>query len=149
MSVIMTLQMHGDPDRLEAFAAENEAVARGIADKAKEHGLIAHRFYGTDDGRQARDARRGGLGRPVASIADAPRSGPRTAERNAFVSFSACLPPWEILLGRHARPRRWASRSCRRDSTACLTSSSRTLTGRTSAVQSSSGCAESSCAGAD
>lgn len=50
MSVIMTLQMQGDPDRLEAYAAENEDSMRGIADKAKQHGLIAHRFYGSDDG---------------------------------------------------------------------------------------------------
>ncbi|HZD86540.1 MAG TPA: hypothetical protein VE088_00875 [Gaiellaceae bacterium] len=50
MSVIMTLQMHGDPDRLEAFAAENQDSIRGISDKAKEHGLTAHRFYGSDDG---------------------------------------------------------------------------------------------------
>lgn len=50
MSVIMTLQMPGDRDRLEAFAAENKESLRGIADKAKEHGLIAHRFYGSDDG---------------------------------------------------------------------------------------------------
>ena len=50
MSVIMTMQLRGDPDRLETFAEENAASIRGIADKAKEHGLIAHRFYGTDDG---------------------------------------------------------------------------------------------------
>ena len=50
MSVIMTLHMHGDPGRLEAFAAEDKDAIRGIADKAKQHGLIAHRFYGSDDG---------------------------------------------------------------------------------------------------
>ena len=50
MSVIVTLQMHGDPDRLEAYASENEESVRGIADKAKQHGLVAHRFYGSDDG---------------------------------------------------------------------------------------------------
>ncbi|HZT90505.1 MAG TPA: hypothetical protein VFA05_00545 [Gaiellaceae bacterium] len=50
MSVIMTLQMRGDGERLEAYAAENEDSMRRIADKAKEHGLIAHRFYGSDDG---------------------------------------------------------------------------------------------------
>jgi hypothetical protein len=50
MSVIMTLQMRGDPDRLEKFAAENTDSVRGLADKAKEYGVIAHRFYGTDDG---------------------------------------------------------------------------------------------------
>ena len=50
MSVIMTMQLRGDPDRLEAFAAENAESMQAIADKAKEHGLIAHRFYGSDDG---------------------------------------------------------------------------------------------------
>jgi quinol monooxygenase YgiN len=50
MSVIVTLQMQGDPGQLEAFAAENKESVRAIADKAKEHGVIAHRFYGTDDG---------------------------------------------------------------------------------------------------
>lgn len=50
MSVIMTLQMDGDPGRLEAYAAENKEAIGGIADRAKEHGLIAHRFYGSDDG---------------------------------------------------------------------------------------------------
>ena len=50
MSLIMTLQMRGDPNRLEAFAAQNKEKMRAIADKAKEHGVIAHRFYGSDDG---------------------------------------------------------------------------------------------------
>lgn len=50
MSVIMTMQLRGDPDRLEAFASENAGSMHAILDKAKEHGLIAHRFYGTDDG---------------------------------------------------------------------------------------------------
>jgi quinol monooxygenase YgiN len=51
MSVIMTLQMHGDPGRLEEYAAENKELLSAIVNKAKEHGVIAHRFYGTDDGR--------------------------------------------------------------------------------------------------
>jgi hypothetical protein len=50
MSVIMTIQINGDPNRLEAFAAENEETLRGIVDKAKQHGVIAHRFYGSDNG---------------------------------------------------------------------------------------------------
>lgn len=50
MSVIVTMQMRGDRDRIEAFAAENADKMRAIADKAIEHGVIAHRFYGTDDG---------------------------------------------------------------------------------------------------
>ena len=50
MSVIMTFRAAGDPDELERRAAENPEAMRSIADRAKEHGLIAHRFYGSDDG---------------------------------------------------------------------------------------------------
>ena len=51
MSVIVTIQFEGDPDKLERYAAENQEHMRGIAEQAKEHGLIAHRSYGTTDGR--------------------------------------------------------------------------------------------------
>src|SRR5581483_3935363 len=51
MSVIMTLQLHGDPGRLETYAAENKELLARILDRAKQHGVIAHRFCGTDDGR--------------------------------------------------------------------------------------------------
>jgi hypothetical protein len=50
MSVIMTLRAKGDPQELERRAAEEPDRIRAIADRAKEHGLIAHRFYGSDDG---------------------------------------------------------------------------------------------------
>ena len=50
MSVIMTFRTKGDPNELERRAAENPDAMRGIAARAKERGLIAHRFYGTDDG---------------------------------------------------------------------------------------------------
>jgi hypothetical protein len=46
MSVIMTMVANGDPDELERLTGADPAKARAIADKAKEHGLIAHRFYG-------------------------------------------------------------------------------------------------------
>ena len=42
MSVIMTFRATGDPDELERRAAENPEAMRSIADRAKEHGLIAH-----------------------------------------------------------------------------------------------------------
>ena len=48
MSVIMTFRVAGDPDKLEQLAAEKGDVLRGIADRAKEAGVIAHRFYGSD-----------------------------------------------------------------------------------------------------
>ena len=48
MSVIMTLWMHGDPAAIERYAAENPEKMSGVMDHAVEHGLIAHRFYGSD-----------------------------------------------------------------------------------------------------
>ena len=48
MSVIMTFRVAGDPDKLEQLAGENGDVLRGISERAKEHGIIAHRFYGSE-----------------------------------------------------------------------------------------------------
>jgi hypothetical protein len=50
MSVIMTLQVAGDPKALEQFASDNTEKSRDVLEAAKRHGLIAHRFYGSDDG---------------------------------------------------------------------------------------------------
>ena len=50
MSVIMTLSLQGDPEKLEEYAAANADEIRGIADTARGYGAIAHRFYGSDDG---------------------------------------------------------------------------------------------------
>jgi hypothetical protein len=48
MSVIMTLRVTGDAAKLEQMAGQNPDRIRSIAERAKEHGLIAHRFYGSD-----------------------------------------------------------------------------------------------------
>ena len=48
MSVIMTLWQRGDPKGLEQFATEHHGEMQSILESAKAHGLIAHRFYGTD-----------------------------------------------------------------------------------------------------
>ena len=48
MSMIMTLWTPGDPEKLEQYASENKEQLQSILERAKEHGLIAHRFYGTD-----------------------------------------------------------------------------------------------------
>lgn len=48
MSVIMTLQMRGDPAAAERYAAENQDAMAAIVERAVSHGLIAHRFYGAD-----------------------------------------------------------------------------------------------------
>ena len=50
MSVIMTLQVVGDPKAVEQFASDNTEKARSILEAAKRHGLIAHHFYGSEDG---------------------------------------------------------------------------------------------------
>lgn len=50
MSVLMTLRINGDPAAMEKRAAADPDSIRAIADDAKNHGLIAHRFYGSDDG---------------------------------------------------------------------------------------------------
>lgn len=50
MSVIMTLWVHGDPSKLEEFANRDPDGLRAIADQARSHGVIGHRFYGSDEG---------------------------------------------------------------------------------------------------
>jgi hypothetical protein len=50
MSVIMTLRAKGDPHELERRAAGNPDGIRAISDRARQHGVIAHRFYGSEDG---------------------------------------------------------------------------------------------------
>lgn len=50
MSVIMTLEAKGDPKGLEQFANQNREKMQAVLEAAKQHGLIAHRFYGSDDG---------------------------------------------------------------------------------------------------
>ncbi len=50
MSVIMTLVTAGDQKALEQFVSDNTEKTQGILEAAKRHGLIAHRFYGSDDG---------------------------------------------------------------------------------------------------
>jgi heme-degrading monooxygenase HmoA len=50
MSVIMTMKLQGDPTKMEQVAKDDaDRLARLIA-ASKEHGVIAHRFYGSDDG---------------------------------------------------------------------------------------------------
>jgi len=51
MSVIMTLQAAGDPKGLEQFVSDNPEQAQRVLEAARRHGLIAHRFHGSDDGR--------------------------------------------------------------------------------------------------
>jgi hypothetical protein len=48
MSVMMTLWIKGDPNKLEEIARNDPDRLRAISDRAKEHGAIAHRFYGSE-----------------------------------------------------------------------------------------------------
>lgn len=48
MSVIMTMWVQADPNALEKYAADNPGALKAIADVAVKHGLIAHRFYGSE-----------------------------------------------------------------------------------------------------
>ena len=48
MSVIMTLRVAGDPEKLEQLARENPDSIRGISERGKSAGVIAHRFYGSE-----------------------------------------------------------------------------------------------------
>jgi hypothetical protein len=48
MSVIMTLWLKGDPNKLEEIARSDPDRIRAISERGKEHGVIAHRFYGSD-----------------------------------------------------------------------------------------------------
>jgi hypothetical protein len=50
MSVLVTLYVRGDATKLEQLAADDPNRMRSISDSAKKHGVIAHRFYATDDG---------------------------------------------------------------------------------------------------
>ncbi len=49
MSVLMTMRIAGDPAKLEQ-SDEGSDNGQAIIESAKQHGVIAHRFYGSDDG---------------------------------------------------------------------------------------------------
>ena len=49
MSVIMTLRVPGDPAALEQMAASEPDRISAIAERAKEYGVIGHRFFGSGD----------------------------------------------------------------------------------------------------
>jgi hypothetical protein len=52
MPVLMVQEIAADPNALEQFAAANEDAVRAILEAAKKHGVIAHRFYGSEDGKK-------------------------------------------------------------------------------------------------
>ena len=48
--MIMTLVAAGDPKALEQFVSDNTEKMQGVLEAARRPGLIAHRFYGSEDG---------------------------------------------------------------------------------------------------
>jgi hypothetical protein len=50
MSVIITMRIAADPAKFEEEAQKNAGAIGSVMEQAKGNGLIAHRFYGTDDG---------------------------------------------------------------------------------------------------
>jgi hypothetical protein len=50
MSVFLTLKIPADPQAVEQWSKENPEKLKNIVGAAKSHGLIAHRFYGSDGG---------------------------------------------------------------------------------------------------
>jgi hypothetical protein len=50
MSVIMTLSIAGNPEAMEQYAKDHPEQLHSIVEAAKRHGLIAHRFYGSENG---------------------------------------------------------------------------------------------------
>jgi len=49
MTVLMTMRLQGDPKRVEQVAAGQSESMQTILDTAEKHGLISHRFWGTND----------------------------------------------------------------------------------------------------
>jgi hypothetical protein len=50
MSVIIVQEVAADPNGFEQFASANKETVQSVIEGAKKHGLIAHRFYGSEDG---------------------------------------------------------------------------------------------------
>jgi quinol monooxygenase YgiN len=46
----MTMRVAGDPSKVEEFAAANATAIQATSEKARQHGCIRHRFYGSDQG---------------------------------------------------------------------------------------------------
>src|SRR4051794_24521445 len=49
MSVIVTIWFMGDPDKFEQLAKDKKEEIMAIAERAQTAGVVAHRFYGSED----------------------------------------------------------------------------------------------------
>lgn len=49
MPVLMTMRVKADPKKLEEQGRKDPDGLQAITESAKQHGVIAHRFYGTED----------------------------------------------------------------------------------------------------
>jgi hypothetical protein len=88
MSVLMALAVNGDPRKLEEHAASDPDAMQAILDSAQAHGLIAHRFDGSEDG-QIMASRRWRSG----ARATEDRSSPRSTSGPGTVSTAHSLSP--------------------------------------------------------
>ena len=50
MSVFMTMTISGNAGGMEQWAKDHPDKMQKVLESAKRHGLIAHRFYGSQDG---------------------------------------------------------------------------------------------------
>ena len=48
MSVMVTVRVPGDGEKLEKFASEQPDVIKGIVERAKGYGVISHKFWAHD-----------------------------------------------------------------------------------------------------
>jgi heme-degrading monooxygenase HmoA len=48
MTILMTMRVHGDGEKLEKVAADNPGMLQEILEKASERGRISHRFWAHD-----------------------------------------------------------------------------------------------------
>jgi heme-degrading monooxygenase HmoA len=48
MSVVMTLRVTADAKKVEKLSNDEPGLMKTIVERAKQHGLTSHRFYGSD-----------------------------------------------------------------------------------------------------
>ena len=95
MSVIMTLRVKGDPEKLEQLADADRGRIRAISDRAKEAGMIAHRFYGSEGQIMVVDE---SPRTPRASSASSRASAPIVWDEKSRASAADCISKMDSTL---------------------------------------------------
>jgi heme-degrading monooxygenase HmoA len=49
MTVLITLRIPANAEKLTEYAKSHQEELQGIIERAKSHGLVSHRFYGSAD----------------------------------------------------------------------------------------------------